>query len=179
LAQKAIALDDSNDYGYALLAFLYLVMRQHDKALAAAEKALAVNPNSAWAYLTLAVVVGYAGQWEQSILYEKQAMRLNPILDPWDYATLGRAYFMTSKYDEAIEESKKAIKANPNYLGAHLLLAEANSSSGRDAEAAAAAKEVLRINPQFSVEAYSKIPPYKNRADLDRELAALRQAGLK
>ena len=32
LAQKAIALDDSNDYGYALLAFVYLVMRQHDKA---------------------------------------------------------------------------------------------------------------------------------------------------
>jgi adenylate cyclase len=178
-AQKAIALDDSNDYGYALSAFLYLVMRQHDKALAAAEKALAVNPNSAWAYFTLASVAGYAGQWEQSILYEKQAMRLNPILDPWDYAILGRAYFMTSKYGEAIEESKKAIKVNPNYLGAHLLLAEAYSSSGRAAEAEVAAKEVLRINPQFSVEGYSKIPPYKNRADLDRELAALRQAGFK
>ncbi len=180
LAQKAIALDDSNDYGYALLAFVYLVvMRQHDKAIAAAEKALAVNPNSAWAYFTLASVTGYAGQWERSILYEKQSMRLNPIHDPWDYATLGRAYFMTSKYDEAIEALKKAIKANPNYLLAQLLLAAAYSSSGRGAEAAAAAKEVLRINPQFSVEAHPKVLFYKNKADLDRELAALRQAGLK
>ena len=90
---------------------------------------------------------------------------------------LGLAYFMTSKYDEAIEESKKAIKANPNYLGAHLLLVAAYSSSGRDA--AAAAREVLRINPQFLVESYSKVLPYKNKTDLDRYLAALRQAGLK
>ena len=49
---------------------------------------------------------------------------------------------------------------------------------GRDAEATAAAKEVLRINPKFTIESYAKTIPYKNKTDVERELAALRKAGL-
>jgi adenylate cyclase len=152
-------------------------MRQHDKAIAEAERAVVLNPNGASPFFTLAGVVGCAGQWEEIILYQKQSMRLNPIHDPWDYYMLGRAYFMTAKYDESLEALKKAIKANPNFLLAHLMLAASYSSSGRDA--AAAAKEVLRINPRFSIESYAKVPPYKNKGDIEREMVALRQAGLK
>lgn len=50
---------------------------------------------------------------------------------------------------------------------------------GRDAEATAAAKEVLRINPKFSIESYAKRLTYKSKADIDREVAALQKAGLK
>jgi len=49
---------------------------------------------------------------------------------------------------------------------------------GRDAEATAAAKDVLRINPKFTIESYAKTIPYKNKTDVERELAALRKAGL-
>jgi hypothetical protein len=47
------------------------------------------------------------------------------------------------------------------------------------AEATAAAKEVLRINPKFSIESHAKTLPYKDKADIEREVAALRKAGLK
>jgi len=49
---------------------------------------------------------------------------------------------------------------------------------GRDAEATAEAKEVLRINPKFTIESYAKTLPYKDKADVAREVAALIKAGL-
>jgi len=48
----------------------------------------------------------------------------------------------------------------------------------RDKDARARAAEVLRINPTFSVE-YVKTLTYKNPADAERFVAALRKAGLK
>ena len=78
LAQKALAMEESIDLGHSLLAAIYLVMRQHDKAIAEGERAVALNPNGAMAYMALAGIVGCAGKWEESVLYSKQSMRLNP-----------------------------------------------------------------------------------------------------
>ena len=86
---------------------------------------------------------------------------------------------MLGQYDEAVLALKKALQKEPDSLMAHTFLAACYSSMERDAEAASAAKEVLRINPGFSVESHAKTLPYKDKADVDREVAALRKAGLK
>ena len=179
LAQKALSMEEAIDMGHSLLAGIYLVMRQHDKAIAEGERAVALNPNGATAYMALAGIVGCAGRWEESVLYAKQSMRLNPFSESIDYWILGRAYFMTGQYDESIATWKKALRANPDYLLAHVFLAACYSSMGRDVEAVAEAKEVIRINPKFSVESHAKTLPYKGKADIEREVAALRKAGLK
>jgi hypothetical protein len=51
--------------------------------------------------------------------------------------------------------------------------------SGRDEEARAAAVEVLGIESKFSLEKFSKSLVYKNQADRDRLVDALRKTGLK
>jgi tetratricopeptide (TPR) repeat protein len=86
---------------------------------------------------------------------------------------------MLGQYDEAVVELKKALQREPDFLMAHIYLAECYSSMGRDSEAAAAAKEVLRVNPKFVIDSYAKTLPYKETADVEREVAALRKAGLK
>ena len=179
LAQKAVAMEESIDLGHSLLASIYLVMREHDKAIAEGERAVALNPNGAPGYIVLAGIVGCAGRWEESASYAKQSMRLDPFHDPVHYWILGRAYFMMGQYDEAILILKKAVQISPAFLPAHIFLAACYSSQGHDGEAAAEAKEVLRINPKFSVESYAKTLPYKNKADVEREVAVLRKAGLK
>jgi len=68
---------------------------------------------------------------------------------------------------------------NPNVLSAHLVLAIAYSESGREEEARAAAAEVLRISPKFSLEVMRQQWPYKDPAVVERQLAALGKAGLK
>jgi hypothetical protein len=64
-------------------------------------------------------------------------------------------------------------------LGAHLALAGAYGLSGREEEAHAIAVEILRIDPDFSVGAFSRRLTYKNQRDKDRFIGALRKAGLK
>jgi hypothetical protein len=51
--------------------------------------------------------------------------------------------------------------------------------SGRKDEARAAAENIIRIDPKFSLDYFSKMLPYKNQSDLECEINALRGAGLK
>jgi adenylate cyclase len=46
-------------------------------------------------------------------------------------------------------------------------------------EARAAASEILKIFPNFSVNQFAKTLPYKNKADKDLLVNGLRKAGLK
>jgi len=178
LAQKAIAIDDTHDGPHSLLATIYRKKRQHDKALAEAEKAIALNPNSSDAYMMLSFTVGEIGRWEESVLYGEKSLRLSPFPGAAPFWTLGRAYFMTGQYDESIATFKKALKVSPKFLPGHIYLAACYSSMGRDAEATAAVKEVLRLNPKFTIKSWAKRLPYNDKADIEREVAALRKAGL-
>jgi hypothetical protein len=64
-------------------------------------------------------------------------------------------------------------------LIAYIALTSAFEMAGRMDEARAAAKEVLRINPNFSVEKYEHSYPLKDKVAKDRIIDALRKAGLK
>jgi adenylate cyclase len=177
-AQKAIELDDTLDIAYTLIGGIYLLKRQHEKNIAQAERAFVLNPNGAHNNAFMAGALGCSGRWEESIGYAEKAMRLAPFPPVWFYWILGRSYFMTGQYEKAVETFKKAVHVSPDYLTAHAFLAASLSSLDRRAGAAAEADEVLRINPKFSLDSYAKTIPYKNKADIERYLAALRKAGL-
>jgi len=86
---------------------------------------------------------------------------------------------LTGQYEEAIAVYKRVLHRNPDDMFAHTGLAATYSLSGREEEAHAAAAEVLRINPKFSLEYLAKTIPYKNQADRDFYINSLRKAGLK
>jgi adenylate cyclase len=178
-AQKAIELNETVDLAYLLIGGVYFLQGQHDKAIAEAERAVALNPNGAINYAGLAGYVGCSGRWDESVELAKKAIRLQPFAPAHYYHWLGRAYFMTGQIDESITTFKKALHVNPNYLPAHAFLAACYSSIDRQTDAAAEAKEVLKVNPKFSLESYAKTLPYSNKTDKERYLAALRKAGLK
>jgi len=178
-AQKAIELNDTLDMAHRLIGGVYVLKRQHEKAITQAERAIAINPNGASNNVNIAGALGLAGRWEEGLGYAKKAIRLSPFPPVIYFWVLGRAYFMTGQYDKAVETFKKAVHVNPDYLVAHAFLAASYSSIDRQAEAAAEADEVLRINPKFTLESYAKTLPYKNKVDIERYVAALRKAGLK
>jgi adenylate cyclase len=177
-AQKGMELNDTLDNSYLLMGNVYFLQGQHEKAVAEVERAIALNPNGANNYIGMAEMVGGLGRWDESVELAKKSIRLHPSAPAFYYRRLGCAYFMTGQYDEAIATLKKILHKTPNYLYAHAFLAACYSSLDRHAEAAAAADEVRRINPQFTLEAYAKIMPYK-KSDIERYIAALRKAGLK
>jgi adenylate cyclase len=106
-------------------------------------------------------------------------MRLNPRYPPWYLFNLGFAYREAGRCEEALVPLKKALTLNPNLAPAHWNLAACYAELGRLEEARAEGAEVLRVNPNASLEVWRQTIPYKNPADLERFLAALRKAGLK
>ena len=62
---------------------------------------------------------------------------------------------------------------------AHITLVTLYIYAGREDEARAAAAEILRINPNFSLVKYAEQMPWKEGPRKDRMIKALHQAGLK
>ena len=119
------------------------------------------------------------GRPEDAVGLIEKAMRLNPRY-PYNYLSwLGMAYRLTGRYEEAIAALKSATIRNPDFLSPHFHLAVIYSELGREEEARAEVAELLRISPNFSLEVLRQILPHKDKAVLERLLAALRKAGLK
>jgi adenylate cyclase len=89
------------------------------------------------------------------------------------------AYAVAGRPEQAPVPLQRFLSRYPNVLQAHLTLAAAYSQLGRKAEARAAAAEVLRLNPHFSLEVHRQREPLKDPAQLERHLATLRRAGLR
>jgi adenylate cyclase len=179
LAKKALSLDESNALSHALLGNVYLLMRKYEKAIAAGERAVELEPNGAMIHGLLGMTLSFVGRPDEAIGYLKQGIRLNPFPAYWYFMYLGRCYMQKGQYEEALTEYKKALHCSPDSLINHRSLAAIYVLLDRQEEARAAAKKVLEIDPNFSVERVSKAWPYKNPADLKLFVDALRKAGLK
>ena len=109
----------------------------------------------------------------------EQALRLKPFVAEGHLNSVGIAYALAGRPEEALAPLQRYLSRYPNTLGAHLTLAAVYSELGKEAEARAEAAEVLRINPRFSLEIHKERVPIKDLAMLERHIAALRKAGLK
>jgi adenylate cyclase len=178
LAQKAIALDKSSPNCYALLSSIYMFQKQYEKAIAEAERAIALDPNADGAYSQLGTVLQMVGRQQEAIAPLEKAIRLNPMAPSIYFRRLGTAYRDIGRYEEAIVQLKKAINLSPDSLYPHSALAATYSLAGRDEEARAEVSEVLRIQPEITLGIIAKRVAYKNKADIDRIINALRKAGL-
>jgi adenylate cyclase len=179
LARKALALDESHPMALRELGLLYTFTGEHDKAIIELERALALDPNSSAIHIWMSMALRFAGRFEEAVTFAEQSIRLNPIIPPGAHLRLlANAYRDAGRYEEAITAYKKALNRTPNDIMAHLMLAAAFSMAGRIEEARAEAEQVLKINPKFSLEYFAKRLTYKNKADKDRVLNALRNAGL-
>jgi adenylate cyclase len=182
LAQKAVALDDSLPLAHHALGVVYEWKKQIDQAIAELERVISLDPNYANAYAMLADTLNWAGRPTEAIGLMKKAMRLNPHYEQyqsWYLSSLGIGYRLAGQTEEAETILKRALLLNPTFWPNALQLAVLYSEQGREEEARAAAAEVLRISPNFSLELGRQSWPYKDPAQLERDLAALRKAGLK
>jgi adenylate cyclase len=178
LVQKAISLDKTNEAAYSVLSWLYSIKKQYDKAIAESERAVSLNPNSAESYMRLGLILAYAGRAEEGIPYMQKALRLNPFPSPNYFSNLAIIYCESGHYEKAIEAAKRALQSEPNGPIPNVTLAISYIRLGREEEARAAAAEILRINPKWSLDRYAKSAPY-TQPQVERNIEDLRKAGLK
>jgi TolB-like protein/Flp pilus assembly protein TadD len=178
--QRALVLNDSLHWNHINLGYVYLWQKQYEQALTEMERGVALAPTEAWTYTALAVVQSCMGRTEEALGAVAKALRL-PTADAADVQLMdvGIAYTVAGRYEEARAPLQRYLSRYPKILLAHLMLAAVYSELGKAAEARAEAAEVLRINPQYSLEVHKQRVPIKDPAALERHLAALRKAGLK
>jgi adenylate cyclase len=174
--EKAVALsDEAKGRVYPTLGYLYSMKKDYDKAIELGEKAIAIVPNGAEAHAWLAMSLNYAGRAQEAIPLFEKAIRLNPFPPAFYYMNLGNSYRLLGGFEEAVAMYKKTVALSPNNIIAFVNLAGTCGLMGKEEEAKAAAAEILRLNPKWSIEYYAKTSLFKDR---DRVVEGLRKAGL-
>lgn len=178
--QKAIALDDNYALAHGWLGSLYtMLLGEYDKGVTEAQKGVALDPNGAHNYIYLETTLRFAGRHEEAVQAIEKAIRLNPFPPVTYYQHACMSYVFTNQYEKAISAGEKALKvASPNDHITRVGLATAYILAGREEEARSMAKEILRINPKFSIQQALKVVPYKNISDSNLLAAAWVKAGL-
>jgi TolB-like protein len=182
-AQKAIGLSDICAKAYALMGFINILNRKFDESIENGEKAVRINPNDPIMLNILASIKQLNGKFDESIALVKNAMRLCPSYPAFFLNPLSSSCFLAGRYEEALAAGElmlaRANKGEYNPLLAHSALAKAYIGLGQEDKARAHAEEMLKINPNYSLANVRKRNLYRNPAHLEREIDALRKAGLK
>jgi adenylate cyclase len=181
-AKQAIALNEKDPMAYSWLGTIYLLQRQHEKAIVEGERAIALDPNFADGYAHLSQIMRYSGRFEEALMLIEKGIRLSPKPRLFYPFNLGRTYFDLGRYEDAIRIHKQILERcrkneGPPRMG-HLGLIVSYVELGRDEEARDEVEALLKVQPKYSLEAYRKHHPYKDPAHLERWLTALRDAGL-
>ena len=176
-AKKSIEIEDS-PAARRTLAGCYVRIGKYEEAIAEAKKAVELGPNYADAYMMLGQMFLLSDMAVQAIPTLQKAIRLNPYPPSMYYHNLAYAYLFLDKYEDAIEAAKLAIHVSHEDTIAQRALVAAYWLSGRESEAHSQAKELLRIDPDFSVELVQKTSAAKNREKTNKIVEALRKAGL-
>jgi TolB-like protein/DNA-binding winged helix-turn-helix (wHTH) protein len=181
--------DDPRAYDYFLLGrnrfFHYANREENLKARAFYEKAIELDPKFAMAYAMLAWTHAFAAMngWSESkerSLAQAQALSVKAIEMQSDlpvaYFVNGLAYRERGEYMKALVEAEKAIRIDPNYANAHVLLASLLYYAGRPREGLQRIQHAMRLNPHYPYnypfhlgQAYFILADYKKAIDALQE----------
>jgi tetratricopeptide (TPR) repeat protein len=176
----------NNLWDHVHLVLDYIELGQEDAARAEAaevERRVALNPHSPLGYWALARVMNNMAEPAQALVAVENAMRLDPGPGNRDHYLFeeGWAYQGLKRYEDSISAYKGLLALHLDIFWAHLGLAVDDIELGHDDAAQAEAAEVLRLNPQFSLDmVFPPVGP-KGRvlAEQTRWSTDLRKAGLK
>ncbi|PBB38453.1 adenylate/guanylate cyclase domain-containing protein [Mesorhizobium sp. WSM3868] len=177
-ATRAVTLDDSDPWAHWALAIVKLYTRRHDEAIDEAEHAIALNPNFAEGHVILGEALHYSGRSEEALESYARGKTLNPYFPDVLLHFQALASFQLGRYEEAVDLLLQRLARNVVTDVSRALLAASYGHLGRFAEAREAWQEVLRVNPDYSLDYRRKVLPYKNPADFELIVDGLRKAGI-
>jgi tetratricopeptide (TPR) repeat protein len=181
LAIRAIKLDPENAealgiYGH-ICAFLH---KDFDSALHYFDRSLRLNPNLAYVWALSAATHCYVGEPDLALRRLDRCRDLAPF-DPyfglWECMYI-IAYTFKGDYEKAVSIGRRAVKANPLFSNGYKPLIAALGHLGQIEEAAAYIEKLLSLEPNFTVEQFGKVYPFKRPEDRERYMHGLRLAGL-
>ena len=176
LAKRAVELDDGQETCLAALGWVHMHRHSYDLAEHYYTRALALNPNNPTVRANLGDLYLRLGDPAKCLDYFKEAKVIDPFFAPeWYWGPVGRAYFVTHQYDDAIAAFARYPSARFWGLA---YLAACYALTGNIDRSKHHAAEVLRLMPEFSISRYVPKELYRLSSDRKHLTDALRKAGL-
>jgi adenylate cyclase len=176
LASQALALDPYIPEAHGVLGLTELIEGRHVHAIAKLKTALDLSPNHADLTAYLAAAHIWNGEPGTGIGLIRKAMRLSPIYPAWYIGLYGFALRLDGRYEDAIDALRKygRRERGSGLVDLAIIYAESDDIEAAQREA----KEVLRHRTGFTIAEWARTQMYRDPARLDRDIAALRVAGL-
>jgi tetratricopeptide (TPR) repeat protein len=180
-AERAIALDDRNPWGYSALGYAAMMQRRSEEAIAAFRGAVNLTPSSAAAHAHLSRGLAFAGCSDEAIEHGEAALRLSP-LDP-DIAlfrgSIAIAHYAARRFDESLHLTEENLRLRPGFQGAQRLHCASLAQSGRINEAREFLAAVRRNHrPPLTIAWVRENVPYQTPELMNLFVEGLRKAGL-
>lgn len=176
-ARRAVQLDPNLPQARAHLGTVLSFQAQHGASLAEFDRAVALNPN--FTDYRFAAALVRAAEPVRAIEVVEKHMRLDPFYPPMAPGWLGLARYMLKEYSKALPPLRECVSRAPNFRAGRAWLAAAYAQLGRLEEARAEADEVLRIEPNYTIQGTQRqLSVYKDPMDVEHFLDGLRKAGL-
>ncbi len=163
----------------ARLAFILMLQQRWEEAVDAAHAALtAGRPAGSAARTNCGEVLANAGHAEEAVDAVRLALSFDPHSRPATRAVLGRALLLAGQPDAALPELRWCAARLPDYVPCQHSLVVAAVETGRMAEARAALREVLRLQPDWVPRNHTGQWFFRRDVDLARFRAAFAIAGM-
>ena len=178
---KALAADP--DYPpYGTLSRINRLKKDMEKAILYARKGVQQGPTDSGQHYMLCIALHLGEKFDEAVDACETALRLAPFR-PVNYVMqLGWSLVGNRQYDASIPLFKEVIDRSPQSFFAYIAykgLTAAYELTDRHADAQWAAQNVMRMNPNFTLESESRLSPAKEGPFKKRIMNAYRAAGLK
>ena len=150
-ARNAVRLDPNDGETQLVLGHAFAYQGMADQALEQFAKAEALAPNNADLLINIAWFLPQFGQPDRAVELTEKALKLNPNYPYWYNQELRLAYFFGRQFDKSVKYAKQVTTPFPTD---YAYLAAASAMTGDMAGAKVAAAQVVRLDPNWSVEKY-------------------------
>jgi TolB-like protein/Flp pilus assembly protein TadD/predicted Ser/Thr protein kinase len=175
--RRAVELDRANQFALVALAQVHFFRRDLAAFGPAAERAMALNPLNTDALGILGLEIVHTAEFERGTAIVRHAMELNPNHAGWMHFAPLWDHFHKGEYEQALECANRVDV--PGLFWPFLVMASACGHLGRRAEAEAAVRDLLALDPEFAAHVRSNVATWHFASGLmDPILEGLRKAGL-
>jgi adenylate cyclase len=176
-ADKALEIDPANADAHTTSSLLLLMQKDYDAAVAAARKAVELAPGSADVAELASFVLAPSGYPDEAVVQSEKAIALSPNYPAVYLGTLGNAYRLSGRTEQAIAAFKAYHARSPGFGLTDIVLAY--QETGQTEEAMRAAEQLLAARPNFTIAAWLKTQFIRrDTARVEADTDALRAAGL-
>ncbi len=176
--EAALALEPDNSDALALLAFCFYSRGDLENAQEMAEKAATLAPNHAYIIAISAAVLRQTGRYQEAISRIEKAMRLSPYYPAWYLMILGSTYHLLGDQESALAALRESVRREPESILLLPWFACALVASNQEMKASKVADDILRIEPGFSRENWTRPWRSLDSSLADRLSGHLEKAGL-